>query len=518
MSFSSILFLSPSDEKVQDTDETRAYFEDLNLPYLIETVTAGKEQYHLQPYFHMPLGSVDAVNYRLEVFRNLEQREVHASLQSFATSMQNVRQSLARSEKLYYSQQKQRWFLDAVATYIHGIRQLNQELSQYTLSSRGLLSFSRHLQQYVESLPFTTLAQDVEELSQQLARIHYTVHIKGNAVNVTKTEADSTDYSATIESTFAKFRQGAVKDYHMEFHESQDMNHVEANILAGVAQLYPDTFRQLEAFCKHNRTFMDGTITRFDREIQFYIAYLESIAPLQRNGLSFCSPHVVETSKEVYSQQSFDLALAFKLLREGGKMVCNDFRTMNPERILVITGPNQGGKTTFARAFGQLHYLAHLGCPVPGSEANLFFYNHLLTHFEREEKLEDLKGRLQNDLVRIHDILEVATDRSIIILNEVFSSTSLMDELLLSKVVLRQIMDMDALCVCVTFVEELAQLGTKTVSMVTVVPEDNPTLRTFRVVRKAPMGHSFALALAEKYALTYDAIKERMAHESSSDA
>ncbi len=248
----------------------------------------------------------------------------------------------------------------------------------------------------------------------------------------------------------------------------------------------------------------------FDRGIQFYLSYLEYIAPARRTGLRFCYPCVSATSKAVRGDATFDLALAAQLVRAGKTVVTNDFRLEGKERIIVVTGPNQGGKTTFARTFGQLHYLASLGLLVPGTEAQLLLPDRIATHFEREELVHDLRGKLENDLFRINEDLKGATGNSIFILNEIFTSTTLHDAISLSTRILERIIRLDALCVCVTFIDELTTLAEQTVSMVSsVIPED-PSQRTFKVVRRPADGLAYAETIARKYRLTYDCLRERL--------
>jgi DNA mismatch repair protein MutS len=507
--FASILFdrSEQSSEAVADEPD---YFADLHLDDVVASVTSGRDAYDLKAFFHRRLGSAEAIQYRHEVFRDLEDRDVLKMMRAFAREMLAVGERLGRASKSHYRYEQERWFLEAADAYRGTITRLGDELESALPRSRGLRAFGDYVARYVVSDAFAELSADAERARRELDSVRYRLRINGGDVVVGRFD-DEPDYGAEVLETFEKFRQGASKTYGFELSRWPEMNHVEAAIVELVALLVPGPFATLDHFCERHRAFLDPTIQRFDREIQFYVAYIEHIDRLRGADLDFCYPEVTDGSQEIRGQAVFDLALAAKLVDERRPLVANDFALRDSERIVVVSGPNQGGKTTFARTIGQLHHLAALGVPVPGSEARLHLVDRIFTHFERVEKVEDLAGKLEDDLRRIRSILEQATGRSLLVMNESFSSTTLDDQLVINKAVLHSIIDCGLLCVLVTFLDELSSLDPATVSMVSTVDPEEPARRTFKIVRRPADGLAYALAIAEKHRVTYKRVKERLA-------
>src|SRR6266511_2417392 len=289
--FHSILFDRPEDGA--DERAEPAFFSDLNLDQVVESITASRADYDLKPFFYTPL-------------RDLEKDAVFEAVRAFAQQMRSMREHLAQADKLHYRYQKERWFLDAVGIYCQAVGALADELAVLDLESSGLVGFRDHVAGYTRSEAFTGLASQAQALDDALATVRYSIHIKGNRVRVDRYQ-DQADYSQEVERTFAKFQQGAVRDYRAKLPDWLDMNHVEAQVLDLVAQLHPGVFGTLDDFCARHREYLDPTVG------------------------------------------AFDIALANKLIGQSASVVCNDFSLKGPERVLVVTGPNQGGKTTFAR-------------------------------------------------------------------------------------------------------------------------------------------------------------------------
>jgi DNA mismatch repair protein MutS len=500
---------SPGDAR-DPTDPELPFVSDLNLDQVIIAVAKDREERDLISELLLNrCAGVGTVAYRQEVFRDLENQQLFRAAQRFSEQMRQVRVHLGQLPKMQSVHHREGWFLDAASIYCDAVRSLAADLRACPISSRGLLAFRDYLASYAASPSFLQFDRDTAARRAELARVIYQIRIKGGHVEVTRYH-DAADYSAEITATFERFQQGAVKNYLVPYRTWPGMTHVGARILDLVGKLFAGEFSALTAYCQQYAGFADPVIREFDRELQFYLAYLDYIGPLRSAGLSFCYPELTTDSREIFGQDTFDLALAARLVPAGKAVVGNEFHLTGQERVIVVSGPNQGGKTTFARTFGQLHHLAGTGCPVPGSAARLFVPDEIFTHFEREEDITNLAGKLETDLLRIQQVLRAATGSSIVIMNEIFTSTTVSDATFLGEKVLAKILELGLLCVYVTFIDELASLGPAVVSMASTIVPDNPAERTYKVVRKPADGLAYALAIAQKHHVTYDQLRGRL--------
>ena len=503
----SILF---SDQRNLRTEEPEC-FRDLNLDQLLEPVLKNEKNMDLAPCFYTPVPTEAQAVFRQEIQKDLLRRDNLEILDLFSrqicrlaaceeqTNLDLTSGDSWRCHELLYGH-----ILNDGEQYVHCITDLSRRLPVMGLCSEGLRQTADALERLIQSSFFQSLADAQLSLRQKFDGIHYLMQIKYGTIRVKKYEGEE-NLSEKIASVFRKFQSDRQHDYRKELKEEPYADHVEAAVLQCVSRLYPREFEALSAYVKKFSRYVDGAVLQFCHEIRFYIDWLQLIEPMKDCGLPFCFPQFQSAGS--FGTDFFDLMLAGRI---GNNVVKNDFNLEPGERILVVTGPNQGGKTTFARALGQLHFLASLGLCVPGTSASLRLTDRVLTHFGREDSQLQKSGRLQDDLLRLQRMLNQATEQSFLVLNEIFASTPAQDGVSLGKKMMELIAARGASAVLVTFLSELASCRAETVSMMSTVDPENPEVRTFRIVRKPPDQITYAMTLTRKHGLTFEQVMRRL--------
>ncbi|HEX2946350.1 MAG TPA: DNA mismatch repair protein MutS [Clostridia bacterium] len=483
------------------------YFPDLNLDQIIGAILAGKEEYRLEPFFYRSLKDISSINYRLDVMRDVENPDIYNAITVFAAGMKRIREYMGFSLTLHNSLQKKKWLLDAAGLYCETVSVLHAVLASLHIGSSGLRLFCDWLTGYLGSDAYKTLYTDTDSLFKEFGSIRYSVEIEGDRVIVGE-DRYCDDYCELMKESFGRIND-TVFDYSIRFFTDVEMCSLEGRIIDIISDMYAPVFKRLDEYCSKHLDFMDRTLERFVREIQFYICFRDYIKKLGRSGFCFTYPSV-SLKKEIRLTGGYDLALAQKCPGLGAAIVPNDFLSIGGERIFILTGPNQGGKTTFARTVGQIVFFALLGCPVPCVTADICLIDNIFTHFSVEENPGGNTGRLKEELLRLKCIMNNMTANSLIIINELFASTTSNDAFKMGKRILDHFGALDCFCLYVTHIHELAGINGKTVSLVAAVDKDRGAARTYRIIRKQADGRAYANSIAEKYHLTYEAIKGRI--------
>jgi DNA mismatch repair protein MutS len=292
--------------------------------------------------------------------------------------------------------------------------------------------------------------------------------------------------------------------------------------------------KALTRYIRHNGQFL----TALEPQIAFYLGAAKLIARIRAAGLPVCRPEVLPAADRICEvTDAYNINLALRLLdRQPGadlskQVITNDIAFGDAGRIFILTGPNQGGKTTYTQSAGLLQVLCQAGMYVPGSSARISPVDRIFTHFPVEERPSLEAGRLGEEVKRLGDIFTRATRHSLVLLNESLSSTSPGEGLYLARDVVRALKLLGARVIFATHLHELAagldvfnaaHTGdSMVVSLVARSVKDTRAgasvdadvervRRTYKIQPGPPEGLSYAHDIAARYGLSFDQLEKAL--------
>jgi DNA mismatch repair ATPase MutS len=226
-------------------------------------------------------------------------------------------------------------------------------------------------------------------------------------------------------------------------------------------------------------------------ELAFYLGCLNLHERLDEKGESSCFPEPLAADEVAFRCEGlYDVSLAFHL--KGG-VVGNDVDA-GGKALVMITGANQGGKSTFLRSVGLAQLMAQAGMFVGAESFASNVSSGVFTHYKREEDASMESGKLDEELSRMSTIADQIAPRALLLCNESFASTNEREGSEIARQVIRAMLDKQIKVFFVTHMYDLAH-GVDQQHLDTVLflraERQSDGSRTFKLLEREPLPTSY---------------------------
>ncbi|MBQ7943934.1 MAG: hypothetical protein IJ326_07725 [Lachnospiraceae bacterium] len=498
-----MVFISILDnrENLQKEEGIPGFIYDLNLDQVIEQIQ-GQSLVPVKQYFHYLPADKSCEDYRRAVYADVKRAEVNQLLTEFMERMEARKQAIERKSEVGIGMQRAAWMIQEIAAYCEAYTKLYEGLQEATIQSKGLLELRELLKSYTTSEEYTRMQKTALDLREKLQSFRVKLVYEQECLVVEEGE---------VEGSYERFLQEILGGHTMQmkspFGNAPEMNSLEKEIVQRFSKKQPAFFKEMRAFYHEYENYENAVLLQFAEEISYYLSYYHFQQSMELKGFVFVTPSVDE-SKDMSAQGLYDLALACDSIRTGKAVIANDMNYCKGESFLVVTGPNQGGKTTFARSLGQLIYLTKMGLDVPATAANVHSFSGILTHFSVEESVETGRGKLMEELMRLKPMMCENYRNAFVIINELFTTAANYDACIMGKKVLEHFIAQECRGIYVTHLKELTKAHESVVSMRAMVDEQKK--QNFKICRYEADDSVCAINQVNKYRLTYEQLKERL--------
>ena len=494
--------LNPDSREFEPLEST-PFFRDLNLDQVIDRLTYkwGK---NVKKYFRYIPQSPEEVSYRRAIYRDIRKDEVYAALVKFTEDLEKIENIRREKEKVRIPLQRNVWQIREVGSYCDVYGELAKLLESAELSSDGMKGFLSALKEILESAEYQKLRERIQKTIEEIRALRFVITYDRDRMSVELKELPD-------EGTYGKMlrekRGGEVRSLRNPFIADPTLTEIEKSCLEIIQKKKPGIFALIEQTAEMSEGYEKEVLHRFEREVIFYLSYRSLQIDMEESGFKFTEPGTDE-GKRMEAKGLYDMALALTNRSKEKEVVPNDFAYEAGEKFFVLTGPNQGGKTTFARSLGQLVYLAQMGLDVPAESAKVPFFPDIQTHFSVEESVETGRGKLKEELVRLAPMMEQQKQGTFVVINELFTTAASYDAEIMGRNVLEHFIALGCMGIYVTHLRELCSAGEGVVSLKATL--DDHRVQTFKIVRGEADDTACAENVVNKYRLTYEQLKERL--------
>ncbi len=226
-------------------------------------------------------------------------------------------------------------------------------------------------------------------------------------------------------------------------------------------------------------------------ELAFHIGCLNLRERLTAKDEPMCFPDPMPMGECLIDARGlYDLSLSLSM---EGRAVGNEL-SAERERLVMITGANRGGKTTFLRSVGLAQLLMQCGAFVPAQRYRAGVCSALFTHFKREEDAAMRSGKLDEELSRMSAIVDRLQEGALLLLNESFASTNEREGSEIARQIVRALLERGVKVMYVTHLHDLAEGFYRAPPGPAVFLRAERLAdgrRTFKVLEGEPLGTSF---------------------------
>jgi DNA mismatch repair protein MutS len=533
---------------------------DLNLEKIINFINPDtKKQSYIKEALSRISTDPELINYRVSILEDfIENDQIARCLESL---MPNLEVMSGYNEYLMNNNDEKillhdvSWRLYVLDNYITCITEFDRLYSRIKggVKSEGLRHFFEFVENVVRTGSFVGCKDELPGLIEKISNIKsITIGINLDfklapieatliSINDKKIEKrnifnrlfsnDSIKSDSTVYSLYEKgmagnidYRNpGTIKNINIKLNQ---MFNEMSGMLYGVIKPIENELRRYSGI-------KTRILAKLKDEFRYYMDVSNFIRKIVDEGLPMCKPSVFEKEKRAqYVKNNYNINLALRFIENGNKageiMVKNDVRIDNEGRILIITGPNQGGKTTYLNAVGLTQIFAQAGIFVPGTEAGISVFDNILTHFPLEEKPDKLEGRLGEESKRLNEIFDKITRYSLVLLNESLSSTSPGESVYLASDLMKIFRMIGTSVIYTTHLHELAikikeindsvEGDARLLSLVSIVEEYQDGngeeslkfIRSYKIIPNIPIGNSYAKEIAIRNGIDFEQLKNKM--------